>query len=395
MKYRNKILEEIYKSTLKFLTPLNPDQTYATVLNEAIKLVKADNGAIHLCIQNKFKVVYASLDKFYSIKPRKKGNIHKAFTSKEIVIAGVSNFIGAHNQLRDLNIKSAIFIPLSNKNSSIGVLALNSGKEEYFSRKEQEILKLFGSLASLAITKAQLYSEAKKALESRDSLISMTAHELRTPLTTVGGYIQLLQNKFSSADTIEGKWIKDLAWESQRLNILVNEMLEIDRIEAGNFLYNWKECSLKEILSQALNEFSFNHPKYKILMIDKVKKDKDKIIGDFTKLLQVVNNLLDNAAKFSSPDKNITIILKEQSQNIVLIIKDKGCGIPKKDITHVFEKFYRVSNHTREGMGLGLFLTKNIITHHSGIITIQSKENIGTTIKIKIPKIKYDNTTRS
>ncbi len=394
MKYRNKILEDIYKSTLKFLTTLNPDQTYATVLNEAIKLVKADSGSIHLYIQNKFKVVYATLEKFYSITPRKKGNVYKAFITKKPVIADISSFIKAHSELNDLNIKSTIFIPLSNKNNSIGVLALNSSKEEYFSKKEQEILKLFGSLASLAIIKSQLYNEAKKALDSRDSLISMTAHELRTPLTTVGGYIQLLQNKFSDKNTVESRWVKELLWESQRLNILVNEMLEIGRIEEGNFVYNWEECSLKEILTQALNDFSFNHPKHKILKIDKIRANKDKIIGDCSKLLQVVNNLLDNAAKFSPSDKNITVILEEQQQNVVLNIKDKGCGIPKKDIPYIFEKFYRVTNHTREGMGLGLFLAKNIITQHCGTITVQSKENIGTTLKIQIPKIKYGNITR-
>lgn len=389
MKTQDRILEAIYRSALKFLSPLNPDETYKTILNEAIKLVKADSGAIHLYIQKEFKVVYASLEQFYTIAPRRKGHTFQAFVTKKPVISGIDDIKRAHKELRNLQIKSAIFIPLSNKNKSIGVLALNSGKEEYFSSRELEILKLFGSLASLAIVKSQLYDEVNKALGARDLLISMTAHELRTPITTISGYIQLLQSRLSGVNVMESRWIKELRWESQRLALLVNELLEVERIKAGQFLYHFRECSLRAILSQVLKDFGFNHPDHKIIQIDKVEKNDDRIIGDFDKLLRVINNLLDNAAKFSLPEQVITITLKPQLRNIILSIKDKGIGIPGKDMPYIFEKFYRIGNHSREGMGLGLFLAKSIISQHDGIISIKSKENTGTTVSIKLPKAKY------
>lgn len=389
MKSRQGIIEIIHKSALKFLVPLTPKETYATILGEAIKLVKADSGVIHLYINKEFKAVYASLKKFYTIKPRKKGNVFEAFMRKKPIIAQAKDFRKAHQELRYRHIKSAIFIPLSNKNRSIGVLVLNSRKEEYFTSREREILKLFGSLASMAIVKSQLYDEVKEALEARDLLISMAAHEFRTPLTAVSGYAQLLYTKFAGSNTTTSRWVEELNWECRRLTILANELLEVERISVGDFHYIFKECVLAEIVDAALKDFRFNHPDYKILLKNKLVSGQDRIIGDFDKLLQVVNNLLDNAAKFSSSDQPILVSLKEQSADVVLIIKDSGRGIPQKDLHNIFEKFYRVSNHSREGMGLGLFLAKNIISQHGGIISISSKELKGTTVEIKLPQAKY------
>lgn len=389
MKSRFEILETIHKSALKFLVPLTPKETYATILDEALELVKATSGAIHLYTGQDFKVVYASLKKFYTIRPRKEGNIYKAFTSNKSIIAKAKDLKKAHKELRHLQIKSSIFIPLSNKNSSIGVLALNSNKEAHFTLREKDILKLFGSLASLAIVKAQLYNDMKEALQARDLLVAMAAHELRTPITTIHGYAQLLQKKLANGNPTVSKWIEELNWECKRLTILANDMLETERIRVGDFSYHLKEHVLIEIVDAAIKNFHFTHPNYKILINNKVLVGQDFIIGDFDKLLQVLNNLLDNAAKFSSSDLPILISLRAQSRNVVLTIRDKGKGIPQKDLPHIFEKFYRVDNHSREGMGLGLFLAKNIISQHGGTIQLISKESQGTTVKIKLPKAKY------
>ena len=176
--------------------------------------------------------------------------------------------------------------------------------------------------------------------------------------------------------------------ESYRLTQLVNELLEIDRIKTGQFRYIWKECSLKEVINRALMDFRFTHPEYKVNFKNKLAVGHDRVIGDYNKLLQVIINLLDNAAKFSPPEKEITISLKSRYGYIILEIKDKGKGISKKELPKVYEMFYRGKNHTREGIGVGLFLAKNIIIQHHGTISIHSKENKGTIVEIKLPKHK-------
>lgn len=386
---KNATLEKIYKAGLNLLVPLSLEATYVIILQEAMKLVKADSGVIHLREGGDFIVGYATLKRFYTIKPRREGNVYKAFIARQPIIADYSDFGPAHSELHHLGIKSAIFIPLSNRNQAIGVLSLNSKTKEYFSKSELAVLKLFGSLANLAIRKSQLYDEIKKALEARDLFISMAAHELRTPLTTISGYSQLLYSKLSGADTPESRWISNLSWETSRLTNLVNELLEVDRIQKGQFRYTFKECSLGEIIKRALADFRFTHPKHDVIFKNRIAEGKDAIIGDFDKLLQMVINILDNAAKFSLPKAGIAIGLRTNARRIYLEIKDHGKGIIRKDLPSMFEKFHRGSDHSKEGLGLGLFLAKNIVAQHHGRISIKSNTKKGTIVEVNLPKIKY------
>jgi len=144
------------------------------------------------------------------------------------------------------------------------VLSLQDG---YFTEKEVNILKLFSSVASLAVIKMRLLNETQKALETRDLFISMAAHEFRTPLTTISGYTQLLYTKLAGANTSESRWIEELIWETSRLTILVNELLAANRIKSGKLQYIWKECSLKEVISRAILAFRFTHRIIKLIFM--------------------------------------------------------------------------------------------------------------------------------
>lgn len=383
------ILEKIHKSGLKFLVPLSAEETYKLIVDEAMKLLKADYGHILLFYQGELQRVYASSPVFFKIKNRKRGFMYSVFKKRQAIILQVEQVASVHPRLKEINIKSMIGIPLFYRNQSIGVLGLLSTKENFFSEKDINTLKLFSPLASLAIRKTQLYDETKRALEARDLFISMAAHELRTPITTIHGYSQLLYSKFAGANTPESRWIEDLSWESLRLTYLVNELLEVNRIKTGQFEYRWRECSLKEVIKRSISDFRFTHPKHKIIFQDKAD-GKDAVIGDFNKLLQLVINLLDNAAKFSSSETEILVELESRGRYCHLSIKDQGKGIVKKDIHKIFEKFYQGTGHSKEGLGVGLFLVKNIVTQHHGTINIFSKENRGTRIKIKLPMVKHD-----
>ncbi len=110
------ILERIYKAGLKLLIPSTLEETYSTIVDEAVKLVGADNGIIHLEVDGEFKVVYATFPAFYNIKPRKKANVYKAFTTQLPIVADITDIGKAHPELRKLSIKSAVFIPLSYQN---------------------------------------------------------------------------------------------------------------------------------------------------------------------------------------------------------------------------------------------------------------------------------------
>lgn len=385
-----KIIEGIYKASLKFLEPLNAKDTLSTIVHEAVKLVDGDYGSILLMHNKELVRVYASAAIAYQTKIRPNGNTYTCFRTGKPVLDSIKKMQEAHPELKSAGICSTIFIPLTNKGKSMGVLTVNSKKNKEFSYYQLHILQLFGSMASLAIRKTQLYDEIKKALDVRDMFISMASHELRTPITTISGYVQLLQTKMKNEKGITKLWMDELGRELERLTLLVKELLEINRIKSGNFNYNFKESNITDIVNRAVRTVEFGHPENRIILENKLGKD-DVVIGDYDKLLQVVNNILENAAKYSRDDKEIKMILSKRSNQVRIIVRDKGIGIPPKELPDIFKGYVQGKNHNREGLGLGLFLTKNIIDKHQGSIKIKSVENKGTVVEILLPKFKNNN----
>ena len=223
------VLEErdVYMN-LNFLEPLTTQHSYEIIVREAIKLVNANYCSLTLEKKGHLEEVFSTLP--IKIKRRKRGQTFKSFKEARVFMINrveKNGKFGINPRIYALGIKSVIFIPLSYKKKSIGVLIVHSKKMEYFTRKELRMLLLFGSLATLAIRKSQLYEETQKAVEVRDFFLSLASHEFRTPLTTLNGYIQMLSEKIGKTNSTESKWIQNVADEGFRLANLVKELLEI------------------------------------------------------------------------------------------------------------------------------------------------------------------------
>lgn len=334
----------------------------------------------------------------YPADPRNKQAIYEAArTGKPVLVKHLtekwihnsSRFPEERELSRKLGMRSVIFVPLKSRNKIIGVLTLVSSDKKFSYSEDNVILaQELANRAGIAVDNAHLFSQSQEALKLRDLFISMAAHELRTPLTTIHGYIQLLHSKLKGSDSQTARWVKDLSEESTRLTNLVKELLEVNRIKTGQFEFSLTECSLKEVIKRAITDFQFTYPRRLIIFQDKVTDGQDIVIGDFDKLLQLIINLFDNAAKFSSPESKILVRMESKIRHLYLSIRDQGKGIPKKDLPEIFEKFHKGSGHTEKGVGLGLFLAKIITTKHRGKIQVYSKENVGTTVKVVLPRAK-------
>ncbi len=379
-------LEEIYKASAKFLKPLTLEETYSTIVHEAQKLVQAQFGSLVLYRNREFQREYSTLPEGMELSIRKNGNTHRAFNEKKAFVVHAREFAKRHLPVGELGVKSIIFIPLTDHNKSIGVLIMHSHQDEPFEKADLDVLKLFGSQASLAIRKAQLYDETRKSLASRDLFIAMASHEFRTPLTTISGYAELLHKRFNQKNTQESEWIHELVRESRRLTQLVKELLEINQINSGTLKYQFEKANIKLILSRVLINFTFSQPNRELIIEDKLEEGKDVVIGDFDKLIQVIDNMLENAAKYSKPETKIILFATSEDDGFVIGVKDQGLGIPKDEQKKIFESFQRGSNNIAEGMGLGLYLIKNIVKKHRGTVNLRSKVGKGTTIEIKLPK---------
>lgn len=390
----HKVMDEIYAASVKFLDPLDPEQIFKTVVEEAVKLTRAKEGSILLVDSGKLERVYATSPALYKIKPRRRGIMYNVFKTGKPVVLSSQEVMKIHPEFENVNVNYDIVYPLSYRNKSIGVLSILFLEQREFETREFRILKYFAPLATLAIRNAQLYSQLKEALTTRDLFIAMAAHELRTPLTAMNGYIQLLSRRLSSNSGTELKWTENLRYEAKRLTTLINDFLTINLIQTGKFSLSKQACSLVDIIERAITEFNFSYPKHTVVFNKQKNIEEDLVEGDFDKLVQVITNIFSNSAKFSQPTERINITVTKDDSHFSIYIEDKGKGIQKKDIGYIFESYYKGKDNEKSGMGLGLYVAKNIITQHKGKIRVASEPNEGTTIHIALPIFEATATTK-
>jgi len=379
-------MEKMSKAILSFLEPLSLEETYKRVVDEAVSLVNGNYGSLIFNYGNDFLKVYSSAPEGYQFTPNKKGYAYESYTKRKAILLDTKKTPGVHPELKELGIKTILMIPLSYKNKAIGVLIVNSKKNIKYNVSDLKTLQLFGSIASLAIRKSQLNNETSNALQARDLFISMASHELKTPLTTIHGYTQLLKTKLEGESGIIKSWVNELSKEVARLNLLVKELLEVNRIKSGSLHYVYKESNIVEIIDRAVKTLEFGYPNHKVVFDNKIG-NSTKVIGDQDKLIQAFSNILKNAAKYSPNNEDIKISLSALQNRLKICIKDKGIGIREAELASLFIGYMQGKNHQREGLGLGLYLTKSIIDSHYGKINIKSKENHGTTVEVILPRV--------
>ena len=278
------LLTRINKASLKLLEPLSLEEVYAVITREVVKLMGAEHSSILLLQKSKLVRVAATSPVLFSYQPRRNGNLVRIFKTGLPFVANAEETIKVHPELGQLNIKSILHIPLSYGKKSIGILTVYASRKERFTQQDLRTLKLFGSLASLAIRKSQLYGETKRALDLRDQFISLASHEFRTPLTSINGYTQMLYNKNKNSNSSEAELIQNLYLETNRLTNLVKELLDINRIKTGRFAYFYKECSLVEIIERSIKNISFTNKNRPIGFNNQIKGESTLVAGDYDKL---------------------------------------------------------------------------------------------------------------
>lgn len=218
----------------------------------------------------------------------------------------------------------------------------------------------------------------------KSELVSTVSHELRTPLSSVLGFTELLLAKEIKPDR-QKKYIETIHKEASRLTNLINDFLDIQRIESGQQVYTMDKISITALIDEVLKNFMIDSS-HKIYFEDEstnafVHADEDRII-------QLLINLIGNAIKFSPNGGDIIIGVRNINETVQVSIQDHGIGIPESAIPSLFQKFKRVDNSSRRkigGTGLGLALSKEIITKHKGDIWLESEESAGTTVFFKLP----------
>lgn len=293
--------------------------------------------------------------------------------------------------LQKLNPQSSIIVPLSSPERMLGVLSVAiTTPGRYFDSNDLALVEDLGRRAALALDNARLYLEAQLALSVRDNFMSTASHELKTPMTSISGTVQLLLKYFKGKVDLEPRverHLQILNRQTRRLNILITSLLDTSRLEVGQFTIECSPVDIIEITRRAAAELEFSlDPQHKI----EWHSDLESLLvdGDELRLEQVFQNLLQNAVKYSPGGGRVSLKVQQEENSAIISISDEGMGIPPEAIPELFNRFYRVNRPNVQriaGVGLGLYVVKEIITLHKGTVDVTSEPDKGSTFTIRLP----------
>lgn len=241
-------------------------------------------------------------------------------------------------------------------------------------------------------------TEQQKIERERESFVSNVSHELRTPLTSMKSYIEALNDGAWKDPEVAPGFLKVTQNETERMMRMINDLLNLSRMDSGTSKLQLELVNLNELYSYVLDRFDM------MINTDDGSGKKYSIKRDFTKrdlwveldtdkIVQVIDNIMNNAIKYSPDGGEITCRLLETHKHVILSISDEGLGVPKKDLTHIFDRFFRVDkarSRAQGGTGLGLAISKEVVEMHKGKIWLDSTEGRGSTFYISLPYESYE-----
>lgn len=225
----------------------------------------------------------------------------------------------------------------------------------------------------------------------KSDFITTAAHQLRTPLSAIKWAIKIILDQDFGPLNIDQRTILMKGYESNnRMIRLVNDLLDVDRIDSGRLQYDFHPVSIVNLINSVIVVVTprMIERKISLIFLDKEKTFPD-VRADSEKLRQVIQNLLDNAIKYSYPGGKVTIVIEERKNNILAVsVNDSGIGIPKDQQEKIFGKFFRAANARKlqtDGSGLGLYIMQQIIKKHNGEVSFKSEPGKGTTFTFTVP----------
>lgn len=275
------------------------------------------------------------------------------------------------------------------------ILCFNGRKLQLESEKETMVLLVIEDVTATKKYEAQLEKEKNIIAENqrlqnvskqKDDFISMASHELKTPVTSIKAFAQLLEHDFAKQQNAQGaKMLARMNTQIIKLTSLIEDLLDVTKIEGGKLQYHLADFDLNEMIHDCVREMQLTTKTHKI----KVDVHGVEIIyGDRDRIGQVLTNLLSNAIKYSPEANDILVFTSRAKKFISVHVRDFGIGITKQKQSKVFERFFRVTGvkeDTYPGLGLGLYISSEIIKRHGGTVSVKSIIGKGSTFSFKLP----------
>ncbi|WP_169978372.1 hybrid sensor histidine kinase/response regulator [Tautonia rosea] len=291
--------------------------------------------------------------------------------------------------LRKLGIGSIMILPLIARDRTLGALTLLTTRPgHFFSAADLPSAGELATLAALAIDNARLYDEARDAVRRRDEFLAMLSHELRNPLSSIIHAANLIQSH-PNLQSNQTNAIEVVARQSQQMSRLLDDLLDISRVTRGIIHLERQPVDLLDVLEQALESarpaIEASHHRLQL----NLPGNSLAVVGDQTRLVQVLVNLLTNAARYTPPGGEITLEIVSGPQTVELVVRDTGIGIEPEFLPRIFDLFAqgrRGLDRSQGGLGIGLTLVREIVELHDGSISAFSDgPGLGSTFRVRLP----------
>ncbi len=255
---------------------------------------------------------------------------------------------------------------------------------EFKSRLEVKENKQKDEIGELCDAINYMASELGQADNMKNAFISSVSHELRTPLTAIRGWGETAKMSVGNDDELVAKGLDVILTEADRLSGLVEDLLDFSRMQSGRLSVNVRLIHPTQVLREAVDMYVEIAKQQGIQMAFVCPETLPQVMGDPDRLKQVFINIIDNAVKYSNEGGHVLVDGHEEDGCIYVRVSDTGVGIPEQDIDRVKEKFFK-SNTTVRGSGIGLAVADEIIKQHNGLLFLESKEGVGTTVTAVLP----------
>jgi len=306
--------------------------------------------------------------------------------TEEMMVAAAKDQ-AALDLMHEIGFSGVMIVPLKLRTRTIGAITFVASQPgRHFTDADLATAQKLASRAALAIENSRLYEASQKAVALRDDFISVASHELRTPVTSLKIYTQVLQRQAERRDDQElSSALAKMGVQINKITTLIGDMLDVSKIESGKLAIQQEPFDLNAVVTEAIEGVRAASTSHSIGHTGRIESD---VRGDPDRIGQVITNLLSNAIKYSPRRTEILVRLGEAHGEVFVEVEDFGIGIDQDHLDRIFERFYRVNSldeKTFPGLGIGLYISREIVHRHGGSLEVTSTKGAGTQFRVTLP----------